>query len=423
MKVKYQQLYSNECGKFAIKNLLNLYGVKYNDENIIVLKNGLSMYHIKEELTNYFNDVKAVTFNVNELKKVKEFKPFIMLLKKNDIGHYVVVYKISKKFLYILDSLTKYSYKIKYDSLNKIDCIICENIKRSTLKLINHFKIIFLSFLFVVESLLLLSTTVLIQQIIDNGLKDAFLYFSIQILLNILTAYKTNEFIKSYKNIDSNLINNTLVNIYNLKDDYLKQYKIDEVYYRLYDAYTYKSMYLSFVFNFTSDIFLSILSFSLLFVYSYIMGFIMLFFTSFIIIISIILTKKIKGIVEERRLKELEFKNFYRDSFTNLETLLNSKNIALKKLKEYQKVDFLYQKIIIKKDLILLYFQSVITVIFVLLYFSKLYAYLSLGSLIATINLISLILQPVLSICSQFSNFSNVKLIKQRLLDIEKNVK
>ena len=25
MRVKYQQLFSNECGKYAIKNLLNLY--------------------------------------------------------------------------------------------------------------------------------------------------------------------------------------------------------------------------------------------------------------------------------------------------------------------------------------------------------------------------------------------------------------
>ena len=28
MRVKYQQLFSNECGKYAIKNLLNLYKIK-----------------------------------------------------------------------------------------------------------------------------------------------------------------------------------------------------------------------------------------------------------------------------------------------------------------------------------------------------------------------------------------------------------
>ena len=241
-------------------------------------------------------------------------------------------------------------------------------------------------------------------------------------LLNIITLYKTHEFIKSYKSIDNNFINNNLANIYNLKVEYLKQYKIDEVYYRLYDAYTYKGMYLSFIFNFISDASLAILSFSLLFVYSYVMGFIMLFFASIIILISALLTKRIKETVENRRIKELEFRNYYRDSFTNKNNN-NLFNNSLKKIKEFQKIDLFYQKIIIKKDLILVCFQSSITIIFVFIYFSRLYAFLSLGSLIATINLISLILQPVLSMCSQFSNFSNIKLIKQRLLDVEKNVK
>lgn len=423
MKVKYQQLFSNECGKYAIKNLLHLYKIKYDDSKLAVSPNGLSMYQIKEELSKHFNNVNAVSFNVNELKKVEDFKPFILLLKKDNIGHYVTVYKVTKKYLYILDSLAKHSYKIKYTSLGIVDCLICENIKHNSFKLISISKTIFFIFLSLIESLLLLSTTVLIQQIIDNGLKDAFLYFSIQLLLNIITIYKANEFVKTYKSLDNGFINNTLVNIYNLKSEYLMQYKIDEIYYRLYDAYTYKSMYLSFVFNFISDVSLALLSFSLLFVYSYVMGFIMLFFTSAIILISLILAKRIKDLVENRRIKELEFKNYYRDSFTSKTANKAFESNSLKKIKEFQKVDLSYQKINIKKDLVLVYFQSLITIIFVFIYFSKLYAYLSLGSLIATINLISLILQPVLSMCSQFSNFSNIKLIKQRLLDVEKNVK
>lgn len=422
MRVKYQQLFSNECGKYAIKNLLYLYKIKYDDSKLFVLPNGLSMWQIKEELNKYFNNVNVISFNVNELKKVEEFKPFILLLKKNDLGHYVVVYKVNKKYLYVIDSLANHSYKIKCSSLNTIDCIFCENTKRNSFKLINIIKVIFFVFLSIIESLLLLSTTILIQQIIDNGLKDALLYFAIQLLLNIITLYKTHEFIKSYKSIDNNFINNNLANIYNLKVEYLKQYKIDEVYYRLYDAYTYKGMYLSFIFNFISDASLAILSFSLLFVYSYVMGFIMLFFASIIILISALLTKRIKETVENRRIKELEFRNYYRDSFTNKNNN-NLFNNSLKKIKEFQKIDLFYQKIIIKKDLILVCFQSSITIIFVFIYFSRLYAFLSLGSLIATINLISLILQPVLSMCSQFSNFSNIKLIKQRLLDVEKNVK
>lgn len=127
MRVKYQQLFSNECGKYAIKNLLYLYKIKYDDSKLFVLPNGLSMWQIKEELNKYFNNVNVISFNVNELKKVEEFKPFILLLKKNDLGHYVVVYKVNKKYLYVIDSLANHSYKIKCSSLNTIDCIFCEN--------------------------------------------------------------------------------------------------------------------------------------------------------------------------------------------------------------------------------------------------------------------------------------------------------
>ena len=76
-----------------------------------------------------------------------------------------------------------------------------------------------------------------------------------------------------------------------------------------------------------------------------------------------------------------------------------------------------------KKNLILTYFQSITITLLVVLYFSKFYDLLSIGSLIALINLATLLLQPILSICSQIINFSNFKLIKERLKDIQKNLK
>ena len=73
--------------------------------------------------------------------------------------------------------------------------------------------------------------------------------------------------------------------------------------------------------------------------------------------------------------------------------------------------------------MIFMYFQSTLICLIVLIYFTKLYEILSVGSLIALINIVSLLLQPLLNICSEISIFSNYKLIKDRINEIIENVK
>ena len=89
----------------------------------------------------------------------------------------------------------------------------------------------------------------------------------------------------------------------------------------------------------------------------------------------------------------------------------------------FQKDDYKLTKLNMHKNLMLVYFQSITITVLVVLYFTKLYDYLSIGSLIALINLATLLLQPILSICSQLINFSNYSLIKNRLKDIQNNLK
>ena len=121
MKVKYKQLYSNDCGIAAIKNLLYVYKIKDNNNEIKIHKEGISAYKIKKVLYNYFKEVEVITFDIYQLKKVKNFKPFISLIKVNESSHYVVIYKKTKNYIYILDSLFDVSYKMTYENFKKID--------------------------------------------------------------------------------------------------------------------------------------------------------------------------------------------------------------------------------------------------------------------------------------------------------------
>ena len=427
MKVKHKQIYSNECGICAILNLLDLYKIKYRNTNIILSKDGISLYDMKKQLLKYFKKVEVVSFDIKQLKKVKNFKPFIALIKKEDISHYVVIYKKSKKYLYILDSLANKSYKVTYETFEIIDgksYILVEKEMDNKKLRFNYF----MPFLSLIEALFLLSTTILIQQIIDNGISDALLYIVIQLLLLFITIYKAKCFLKTFKLIDENIINNTIINIYNLNNDYINSHNINEIYYRVNDAYSYKGMYLSFYYNLINDGVLAICTIVLMFIYSYVLSIIFLLLCVIAILITMYFFNKTKDVVERKRIAEYNFINTYRDSFKYYKEIYenNDKNYektSLNLLKEFQKLDYIHERISLIKNIILTAFQSLIVCLLVIVYFSELYKFITIGSLVALINLVTLVLQPILNICSQITLFSNYSLIKQRLKDLKINVK
>lgn len=430
MKVKYQQLYSNECGLCAIKNLLKVYKIKFSYIDLKYNENGCSIKAMVQYLKKYFYIVKAIDFQIESLQKIDKFSPFIALIHKESISHYVVIYKRNNKYLYVLDSLCKKSYKITYKQFNQVNgniFIICEEAKKIKLSILQNKKWFFLPILSFLESIFLMSTTVLLQQIIDNGFKDAVLYLIVQALMLFITTYKLKSFLTSYQLLDQSIVLKTFKGIYHLNMKYVNQHNIDEIYYRLYDAYTYKNMILSFLFNVINDLILSLCAIILMFVYSVVLAFIVLLICSIIVLISIKIFKRTKIIVENKRDKEYQFINQYRDSFTKKEEIyhLNDKsyyNHNFELLKEYQKASYTEEKIHLTKDVILVYFQTFIVSLIVILYFSKFYQIITIGSLVALINLLTLVLQPILNLCSQLANFSNCSLIRKRLKDIEQNI-
>ena len=233
-------------------------------------------------------------------------------------------------------------------------------------------------------------------------------------------------FIKQFQSLDKELVSNTMYKIYNWKLKYVNNHNLDEIYYRLNDSYLLKSMKLNFYYNFINDIVLLLLSFILIFFYSLQIGFLMILICILIFIYSYYVFKKSEGLIENKRKKEYEFFNNYRDSFNYKEKIYKSKDNSFyesshKKLSILQSADLKYEKYQLNKTYTLLTFQTIINCILVIIYFTTLYNYLSIGSLIALINIINIILQPFLNICSNLTMYSNYKLIITRLEDINKS--
>ena len=167
-----------------------------------------------------------------------------------------------------------------------------------------------------------------------------------------------------------------------------------------------------------------ILSYVLMVFYSYILSLIIVPILCICIVISLYIFKKSKDKIEEKRSSEYTYICSLKDSFLNEKYKEeNVKKDVINKLKDYQTKDYVLEKINIVKRLVFSTFQSILICMIVLFYFTKLYEILSIGSLIALINLITLILQPLLNICSEITMFSNYKLIYQRIEDINNNIK
>lgn len=427
MKVKYQQCFSNECGLCSIKNLLYIFKIKFKDFKLNYDEKGTNILNMIKVLKNYFYNVDAVSFDINQLRKVKKFSPFIALLKKDNVGHYVVIYKKNQKYLFIIDSLAKKTFKVKYEDFSEIfsnKAIIVSEEKEIKVNLKNNKRLVIVPILSLLENLLLLSTTIFLQKIIDNSYSNALIYILIQIGVLLITTIKLKLFLKTFKYLDENLTTKTLKSIYNLKKTFLSNHSINEVFYRLNDSYDYKNMVMSFFFVVINDLILAILTISLMFVYSYIIASIILFLCIFVILFSFKIFNNTREIVEEKRKLEYDFLVEYRLCYNEKNTINNkNKNKILMILKNIQKKDYILQKVVLKKNLILLYFQTFIVCVLVMFYFTNLYNNLTIGSLIALINLSSLMLQPILNLCSELTNFSNFTLIKDRLNQLNENQK
>ena len=249
----------------------------------------------------------------------------------------------------------------------------------------------------------------------------------IEMLLILITYFKIKIYLKTYKKYDLSIVCNTLDNIFHLKYDFVNKHYINDIFYNLYDAYNLKNMYLSMFFTILNDIVLYILASIIIFKYSYILGIIIVMISLIVFIINRLVTNKAFVLLEIKRKDELEFISFYKDSFNYKERIyLKHDNYlykeSLKRLKKYQLSSYNQEKFENLKNLLLLIFQGFINCLVIIVYFMFLKDKMSIGKLVATLNLTMLILQPILNIASQLTNYANFKLQKRRVLQLKDKI-
>lgn len=428
MKIKnVTQTYSQECGICSIKNLLRCYKLK-DDEvplHINYQSEGNSLDEMRQTLLYYFKKVIVAKVDLQEISHLKKIQPFILMIHKNKHYHYVVVYQKKKNKFYLYDSAYPSKQILSFKELQILSTNIAilveypkEQIKSKRQKLKIKLKgyHYFIPVISIIESIFLILSSILLQQLIDHKGFNIYFYFLLQVALILIVLQKSKLFLNIFKHLDEQLVQNTFQNIYYLNPEYLKGHDREEIIYRLQDAYQMKIIILSFLFEWIGNFVIVFTAFIALLLFFYQFIYIILGLIP-ILIFSYFNFKKHGQLLENRRNDEYQFFDELRKDlqYGCLKKLDQNKD----KLIKFQSSDYGVEKNILRKNNLLYFLQSMILTCIVAIYAFHWIENFTVGKLMACINIISLLIQPLFQLLSQANQFSNYRLLKQRLKDLQ----
>ena len=356
-----------ECGAASLLSIIRYYKGNYPMEKLLELtktgKSGTTFYNLKQAAEEI--GFKVTAYKLDSIEKLDTITlPVICHIIENNYEHFVVIYKITNNNIIIMDpaygeriidkekfkslwtcnvlTLTPIKKIISYNSSNFINKLII-SIILSNKKLI--IKILLQSIIYVISTIVF---SLYIQVIIDNNIQNNVknimfitLIYVIVLFIKCLSNYYRNKIlIKLNKEIDKNLILNTLKKILLLPYDYYKNKTTGDMISRLNDIVYIKNLINSIIISLFLDVFIVISAIILLIRYNLKVCLILI-----IVIVSYILILKIFRPLY----KKLVYKNLENNSIinTNLVETINSyetvKNLHLESIM-YHSIKNNYEK-------------------------------------------------------------------------------
>lgn len=345
----------NDCAAAALLSIIRYYGGNLDMEyirNIIhTSKNGTNAYDLingSKEI-GFSSFAKKIAFK--NLTKEKNLLPFIAHIKKNNMFHFVVIYKIDNsknKIIYMDPGIgfvtenydtfeTKYLgtsiYFSKVKDLPKIkkDNKILKIVLDSLFK--NKKSLVLLSILSLVVFIFSLLDSVYYKYILDSNLNDTDIYYkyalvfiSFILMKNIFLYLRNKLSIKINHNIELNINEETLKRIFSLPYSYYKNKTTGEIISRLNDLDSLKDLLANIILNTFVDILLIVISFIVMFILNKKLTLI----TMSIIILYVIIVKLYKSKFSTNISLIQESKGIYtKDLIESLEALESINNLSV----------------------------------------------------------------------------------------------
>lgn len=297
-RFKYKQLDVTDCGAACLASVLEFHGLKYPISKIRQLAStdmkGTNILGMIEAAEKLGFTAKGVKGSFNSLFKVP--KPCIAhIIVKEYLQHYVVIYKTTKKFIFIMDPEDGKFHRIKHEEFKKIwtgklillvpsDSFEMGNHKTSIRKrfwqLIRPHSFIMSQALTgaALYSILGLSTSIYVEKIIDYVLVDANynllnLLSVTMIIILMLRIYlgitKSMFALKTGQKIDAVLILGYYKHLMKLPQRFFDTMRIGEIISRVNDAVKIRHFINDISLELIVSFFTVIFTFLLMFLYSW----------------------------------------------------------------------------------------------------------------------------------------------------------
>ena len=344
-----------DCGASCLLSIMKYYGCDASlDELSIILKTtneGTNAYNIINGSRTFGFDGFGIHYSFDEIINNKVSLPIICHTLKDNMYHFIVVYKINKKNIIIMDpssNITKVSYdyfksiylntsiviypvKIvhKYNKHNSLIKFIFEYIKQFKKTTI---KTIILSIIVIIINLL---TNYYILLSIDYVLPNYNTYYfnlittiflNIFIFKNILSFIKEKYLINIKNNIYSKITIDVIRKLFNLPYLYFKTKSVGEIESRINDLNYFKEIISSIVVNTCMDLLFTVLSSIILLFINYKLFLINIIELVFYLFIVLLFNSSFTHKTEEVLVSEGEYKKTINESINGYET---NKNINM----------------------------------------------------------------------------------------------
>ncbi len=270
-----------DCGASCLASIVKYYNgyvpLEIIRNDTLTDNNGTNFYNIKMAAIKYGFDVMG--YNNEQI-----IPPYIVQIKINDCYHFMVIYKITDKYLVVMDpgkGIIKYSkedfnkiftgYMLKLIPNGKIVKYDKKNGYLSFLKKLvkNNIKNIIVCFILTIIIIILnLSETYLIKEVLIYKvfIKELLIILLIKLSVNL---FKNNILIKINKKINIELVNNYISKYFKLSYKYLYLKSSGDIINRIKDLNKIKNYLVNEVVNFSLNLLMMLIVTIILFIINY----------------------------------------------------------------------------------------------------------------------------------------------------------
>ena len=440
-----------DCAAASLLSIIKYYGGYLSLETIRNLigttKGGTNAYDLINGSKEIGFDSFGKKVNFADIEKKQNFFPVIAHVKKNNMYHFVVIYKLdSKKQIYeIMDpsiGMIKQTF-IEFEKnylgtllfFSKVKDIPKEKSENKLLRIIitsllkDKKILILLSCLSLITFVFSLLDSIYYKIIIDNNFKNLniiikyfLLFTSFTLIKNVFIYFRNRLSIKVNKKIEILINKETLNRIFSLPYSYYKNKSTGEITSRLYDLDTLRDLLSNLILNTFVDVSLIVISFIIMFVLNKKLTSIALLIIGLYVIIIKIYNKSFSKSIKLIQESKGYYNNKLIENVEGIETInnLNIKGIKIKELEksykntcdEVEKMDLSYNNQHLFKNVIYdLGLISLLTIGVLMVYDNN----FSIGDLILIymvisyfLNIIKNLLDKEIDICYTLKNLNKV---------------